>query len=85
MSCEVFALPFQAHANYGTWPIDFGVDEYSQINQNFIKIKFYLKEFKNKTKKYFPGSPLIRVWTVLLRSPTEINLLFPNMELEDKQ
>jgi hypothetical protein len=25
MSCEVAALPFQAHANYGTWSIDFGV------------------------------------------------------------
>ena len=25
MSCEVAALPFQAHANYGTWSIDFVV------------------------------------------------------------
>ena len=24
MSCEVAAHPFQAHANYGTWSIDFG-------------------------------------------------------------
>ena len=24
MLCEVAALPFQAHANYGTWSIDFG-------------------------------------------------------------
>ena len=24
MSCEVAALPFQAHANYGTWSLDFG-------------------------------------------------------------
>ena len=24
MSCDVAALPFQAHANYGTWSIDFG-------------------------------------------------------------
>ena len=23
MSCEVAALPFQVHANYGTWSIDF--------------------------------------------------------------
>ena len=23
MSCDVAALPFQAHANYGTWSIDF--------------------------------------------------------------
>ena len=24
MSCEVAALPFHAHANYGTWSVDFG-------------------------------------------------------------
>ena len=24
MSCEMAALSFQAHANYGTWSIDFG-------------------------------------------------------------
>ena len=24
MSCEVAMLPFQEHANYGTWSIDFG-------------------------------------------------------------
>ena len=23
ISCEVAALPFKAHANYGTWTIDF--------------------------------------------------------------
>ena len=23
MSCEMAELPFQAHANYGTWSIDF--------------------------------------------------------------
>ena len=23
MSCDVAALPFHAHANYGTWSIDF--------------------------------------------------------------
>ena len=23
MSCEMAVLPFQAHANYGTWSIDF--------------------------------------------------------------
>jgi hypothetical protein len=26
MSCEVAALPFQAHANYGTWSIDFDMN-----------------------------------------------------------
>ena len=27
MPCEVAALPFQAHANYGTWSIDFGATD----------------------------------------------------------
>ena len=27
MSCDVAALPFQAHANYGTWSINFGLDK----------------------------------------------------------
>ena len=26
MSYDVAALPFQAHANYGTWSIDFGLE-----------------------------------------------------------
>ena len=26
MSCDVAALPFQAHANYETWSIDFGTN-----------------------------------------------------------
>ena len=26
MSCEVAALPFQAHANYRIWSIDFDLD-----------------------------------------------------------
>ena len=30
MSCEVAALPFQAHANYGTWSKDFA-NERKQI------------------------------------------------------
>ena len=30
MSCEVTALSFQAHANYGTWSIDFGY--YEMVN-----------------------------------------------------
>ena len=25
ISCDVAALPFQAHANYGTWSIDFAL------------------------------------------------------------
>ena len=26
MSCDVVALPFQAHANYGTWSLDFDLN-----------------------------------------------------------
>ena len=32
MLCEVAALPFQAHANQGTWSIDFG--QLRQKNSN---------------------------------------------------
>ena len=27
MSCDVAALPFQAQANYGTWSIDFELED----------------------------------------------------------
>ena len=34
MSYEVAALPFQAHANYGTWSIDFALyDEIFNIDR----------------------------------------------------
>ena len=33
MSCEVAAFPFQLHANYGTWSIDFDCDS--------IKLSFF--------------------------------------------
>ena len=34
MSCKVATLPFQAHANYGTWSIDFALyDEIFDINR----------------------------------------------------
>ena len=32
MSCDVASLPFQAHANYGTWSIDFGSNTEKNIN-----------------------------------------------------
>ena len=34
MSCEVAALPFQAHANYGTWSIDFDQNTETWIYQS---------------------------------------------------
>ena len=39
MACEVAALPFQAHANYGIWSIDFDPyqDEKSTISK-MIKV-----------------------------------------------
>ena len=48
MSCEVAALPYQAHANYRTWSIDFGV---YNINRGNYKFKYnfttnFLKVFK---------------------------------------
>ena len=33
MSCDVAALPFQTHANYGTWSIDLDWD----TKINFLK------------------------------------------------
>ena len=36
MSCNVAALPFQVHANYGTWSIDF------EVNINLEIIKFFV-------------------------------------------
>ena len=39
MSCEVAALPFQAHGNYVTWSIDFGI--------NPIASNKYLLNFPN--------------------------------------
>ena len=42
MSCDVAALPFQAHANYGTWSIDFGNhNEKTNDPQNFVKYIFF--------------------------------------------
>ena len=31
MACEVAALPFQAHANYGTWSVDFDFEKHILI------------------------------------------------------
>ena len=34
MLCDVAALPFQVHANYGTWSIDFkSVSYFKEINK----------------------------------------------------
>jgi hypothetical protein len=40
MSCDVAALPFQAHSNYGTWSIDFG------HNSDLYEAKFLLSKAK---------------------------------------
>ena len=36
MSCEVAALQFQAHANYGTWSIDFYV-QYIKVKGSILR------------------------------------------------
>ena len=36
MSCEVAALPFRVHANYGTWLIDFDLYTCIHINNKAI-------------------------------------------------
>ena len=40
MSFEVAALPFQGHANYGTWSIDFGITENILLN-HIYELKTY--------------------------------------------
>ena len=41
MSCEMAALPFQAHANYGTWSIDFDLNKSDFVfNKNFVIMLF---------------------------------------------
>ena len=45
MSCDVAALPFQAHAKYGTWSIDFAQNLYiinTIHNIKFIHICTYI-------------------------------------------
>ena len=48
MSCEMTALPFQAHANYGTWSINFGYLYYYIIS---IIFTLGLKQRPRMTKK----------------------------------
>ena len=36
MSCYVAAPPFQAHANYGTWSIDFERNPSSQQQKDYL-------------------------------------------------
>ena len=39
MSCEVTLLPFQAHASYGTWSIDFDFFDQSRFrNSNHLTV-----------------------------------------------
>ena len=47
ISCEGAALPFQAHANYGTWSIDF-----VKRNKLFINIKFFFLKEKKTYEDY---------------------------------
>ena len=44
MSYDVVALQFQAHANYGTWSIDFGMKPSGNINKD----KSCLQERKSR-------------------------------------
>ena len=36
MSCGGAALPFQAHANYGTWSIDFDISDERSILADYV-------------------------------------------------
>ena len=41
MSCDVATLPFQAHANYGTWSMDFEPIKKKKFT-GFLDLKFFL-------------------------------------------
>ena len=40
MSCEVAALPFQAHANYGTWSKDIDYESWNYLHKTEMSKKF---------------------------------------------
>ena len=44
MSCEGAALPFQSHANYGTWSIDFALNYHNIYTKFFVTLCYCLKE-----------------------------------------
>ena len=61
MSCDVAALPFQAHANYETWSIDFGTNiihmgdnnidtnKYSSAPSKYIYVSICFRTLKKRT------------------------------------
>ena len=58
MSCEVAALPFKAHANYGTWSIDFG--------SNWSKIVFKQNTANRQISQIMFGKYMIFVLYIML-------------------
>ena len=55
MSCEVIALPFEAHANYGTWSIDFVSNIEIAIlekNNNWMAPKLFRTNIKSADCTY---------------------------------
>ena len=45
MSCNVAALPFQAHANYGTWSIDFDQFSHDTLMIKMILLKCEIRQY----------------------------------------
>ena len=62
MSCEVAALPFQAHANYGPWSIDFEFCFGKLLIFIFLTFSFYfiLLNKNNAARQYQEGSSISR-------------------------
>ena len=49
MSCDVAVLPYQAHANYETWSIDFAGNKLL-LKPTVTKILFYIDIISNVVK-----------------------------------
>ena len=43
MLCEVAALPFQAHANYGPWSIDFDTSKTICVHKYYVVSSLHTK------------------------------------------
>ena len=98
MTCEVVALPFQAHANYGTWLIDFGFNfeepgHFSMLEQgsgfNLLRTSFYvyLKRFAlEKIIFYVRKKNYIEILISLLQNAinTFYNLYYDYLDLITK-
>ena len=82
------ALPFQAHANYGTWSIDFGLftlhkikgSQLSNVFRHFryanMFVSMPIKSFKLNNNKMFFLLILVRPWVEFFLQFIDLNLYY---------